>query len=754
MPGMRGQAISFGTAPTLAIGDTVSISATATSGLAVSFSSSTPSICTVSGSTVAGINAGICTIVANQPGGSSFFAATAITQNITVAAKDLTGLAITGVVSVNEGNSTSYTLTASYYANHPPASVTGMLTLTNTTYATLSGGTLTAGTVTADQTITLNATYTENGVSKTATLPVTIVNTANVLTGLAISGAASVNEGSTSAYTLTASYANNPSVTVTGTLALLNTTYASMTGGTLTAATVTANQAVTLNASYTEGGITKTTTLPVTIVNTVNVLTSLAITGVNSVDEGGAASYTLTASYDNNTSATVFGTLTLVSTNFASLNGGTLSAAGTVLADQLVTLNASYTEGGMTKAASLPVTIKNSVNLLTGIAIKGASSLAEGGANDVYTVTATYDNASTATVTPAKFSASGIGAILVGNQLLTSTVNANQTITLSASYTEGGITQTATLPVTIINTPVLTGVTIVGAASVNEKATATYSLNASYDDGSSKAVTPVWSLTGSAATFASGVLTANSVTKNEAVTLVASYVEGGNSKTATLAISIVNSIIDTPTSVDLVLGWNLLGNGIDVPQAVVATFGDVDKVVTVWKWLPVSSKWAFYTPSLVGQALTDYAVGKGYEVLTSIDGGEGYWVNAKQPFVLPLPTGNVVTALSLQPKLQTGWSLASIGETQTPRQINDAVAPAQFNTALGGTPPNPGAVNAYITTLWAWDAGQTAWYFYAPTLDARGSTALADYCTSKGYIDFTLTGKSLGAGVGFWVNKP
>jgi len=29
-----------------------------------------------------------------------------------------------------------------------------------------------------------------------------------------------------------------------------------------------------------------------------------------------------------------------------------------------------------------------------------------------------------------------------------------------------------------------------------------------------------------------------------------------------------------------------------------------------------------------------------------------------------------------------------------------------------------------------------------------------NYTASKGYLDFTATGKTLGAGMGFWVNKP
>jgi hypothetical protein len=80
------QTVSFGSAPTIIIGQVGTVSATATSALAVSFSSITTSICTVSGSTVSGIATGACIIAANQAGNSNYNAATQAMQNITIGA--------------------------------------------------------------------------------------------------------------------------------------------------------------------------------------------------------------------------------------------------------------------------------------------------------------------------------------------------------------------------------------------------------------------------------------------------------------------------------------------------------------------------------------------------------------------------------------------------------------------------------------------------------------------------------------------
>jgi hypothetical protein len=60
------------------------VSATASSGLAVVFTSQTPSICTVSGTRAALLDAGLCTIRAAQPGNASFTAAPNVDQSFTI----------------------------------------------------------------------------------------------------------------------------------------------------------------------------------------------------------------------------------------------------------------------------------------------------------------------------------------------------------------------------------------------------------------------------------------------------------------------------------------------------------------------------------------------------------------------------------------------------------------------------------------------------------------------------------------------
>lgn len=132
--------------------------------------------------------------------------------------------------------------------------------------------------------------------------------------------------------------------------------------------------------------------------------------------------------------------------------------------------------------------------------------------------------------------------------------------------------------------------------------------------------------------------------------------------------------------------------------------------------------------------LLDYVTSRGYQLLATIAGGEGFWINARQSGSVTFPVGNTITAANLGSTLLKGWNLSGLGEIATPKQFCDAPAT--------GT----------VTTLWAWDATNSAWYFYAPSLDASGN--LVSYINSRSYLDFTAQGKTLGPGVGFWVNKP
>ena len=67
----------------------VTVSATSSSGLDVSFTSATNSVCTVSGDVVSLVTTGTCTINADQPGGSGWAAATRVSRTFSVLAQTI-----------------------------------------------------------------------------------------------------------------------------------------------------------------------------------------------------------------------------------------------------------------------------------------------------------------------------------------------------------------------------------------------------------------------------------------------------------------------------------------------------------------------------------------------------------------------------------------------------------------------------------------------------------------------------------------
>jgi hypothetical protein len=83
--GHQAQTITFPPPPQAKVGEAVTLSASATSGLMVAFRSDTPRTCTVSGPTLTPIAAGTCTVTASQSGSDHYAAARDTAQSFDVA---------------------------------------------------------------------------------------------------------------------------------------------------------------------------------------------------------------------------------------------------------------------------------------------------------------------------------------------------------------------------------------------------------------------------------------------------------------------------------------------------------------------------------------------------------------------------------------------------------------------------------------------------------------------------------------------
>jgi len=164
------QTITFGVLPTTAFTSTPpALNATASSGLTVSYASTTQSVCTVTGGKITFVTAGTCTVTASQPGNTSYaaatpvtqsFAVTATTQTITFAALPNTTLAsspLTLTATASSGLTVSYTSTTSSVCSVSGSTLTLIAAGTCSITASQAGNTSFAAATSVTQSFTVTS---------------------------------------------------------------------------------------------------------------------------------------------------------------------------------------------------------------------------------------------------------------------------------------------------------------------------------------------------------------------------------------------------------------------------------------------------------------------------------------------------------------------------------------------------------------------------------------------------------------------
>ncbi len=417
----------------------------------------------------------------------------------------MTGIAVSGPAGMDAGTTAQFDCTATY--SDGTSGELSVVWNVDSAYATINAsGLLAAGNVSADQTVTVTATY--GGF--TASLEVAINYVAPVLTSIAITGPAIVNEETSAQYICTASYSDGSTAAVAATWGE-NSTYTSISGsGLLSAGNVVSDQSVTVTASY--GG--KTATKAIAVKYVAPSLTGIVVSGPAVVTEGTTAHYTCTASYSDGTTVAVVASWSENSA-FATISGSGSMSAADVSSDQSVTITASY--GGRIDTYS--VTIKYVPPTLEAIAIAGPTRVDEESSAQ-YVCTATYSDG-TSKVVPSSWSQnSGYASIDASGRLATASVTVDQNLTITASY--GGKVDTHV--VALANVVKLVGISISGSASVPENTETRFVCMASYDDGSSAAVAAVWSEDSAVASFgAPGLLAVGNVEADGSLTITATF---------------------------------------------------------------------------------------------------------------------------------------------------------------------------------------------------------------------------------------
>ena len=204
--------------------------------------------------------------------------------------------------------------------------------------------------------------------------------------------------------------------------------------------------------------------------------------------------------------------------------------AGSVAVDTVVIVTAFWREIGATVQSTLRVTITAAPATLTGLKVVGQNAVQSGGKLRLQLV-AIYRDGSVRQVIPSSVAVSdaALGSINPARGEFTAgVVSADALVTVSAQYTEGGVSQSASLLIRIGSAPAtLQRLAIIGARGVLASGKVlNLTAEGLYQDGSRKAITATWQVFGSAATIsAAGVLTAQTVSTGTPILVTARYTD-------------------------------------------------------------------------------------------------------------------------------------------------------------------------------------------------------------------------------------
>ena len=185
---LQAQTITFAALPGRTYGDPpFTVSATASSGLPVSFTVGATDNCSISGTTITITGAGTCTVTAHQPGSSSYSPAPDVPQTFAIAQATAAVVLTSSLNPSAYGQSVTFTATVSSSAGTPTGSVTFYDGSTSLGTGALSSGTaaLAISSLSA-ATHTITATYGGGGNFQSGTSPALsqVVNRANTITTL------------------------------------------------------------------------------------------------------------------------------------------------------------------------------------------------------------------------------------------------------------------------------------------------------------------------------------------------------------------------------------------------------------------------------------------------------------------------------------------------------------------------------------------------------------------------------------------
>ncbi len=471
-------------------------------------------------------------------------------------------------MTINETNSSGGDLAVkAYYSDGSSRTVTSSASFksSNSSIAYVSGDTVRSGS--SSGTATITATYSQDGRTVTDTCRVT-VNESNKLSSIAVSPDSVAIQSQNTEWgklAVIAYYSDGTSKVVTSSANFNsnNGSIAYVSNSTLFSGSNSGS--ATITASYSEGGITRTDTCSVTV-NQAVVLSSISITPSQVTIPSTRMTWggiTVTANYSDGTSKAV-----TESTSFSTSNRDIAYVSNSTLRSDdvpgLAIITATYSEDGRTSTATCSVTVIESDSMLTGISVTPHNvhidSLNSYWGN--LAVIASYSNGTSKTVTnSASFSSTNGSIAYVNNSKLYSGSNAGSA-TITATYTEDGVTRTAVCTVTVLQQGTLTSINL-SPSSANIYSTnrtwGSVTVTAHYADGSTRTVTNSvsFSSSNSSVAYVSGT-SLRSGSHTGSATITASYTDNGVTRTDTCYVTVGSSydddlshIVVSPSSVTI-----------------------------------------------------------------------------------------------------------------------------------------------------------------------------------------------------------
>jgi trimeric autotransporter adhesin len=413
------------------------------------------------------------------------------TATLTVTAPVLVAIMVRpATATIIVGDTQAYTVRG-VYANGTTGALTGVSWSSSSTgVATIAAGGGGGATATGvgPGTTTITATYTTAGgtsLTDTATLTVNAVIVKTPI-GIRLSPAsATIQVNGTQPYTVNVDYSDGTTAAVAAgvTLTTSNPAVAAVAGGGRGGGGLLVNGVgpgtATITATYATGGQTFTDTATLTVTSIppppqvgLYITPSLASVNLNGTQQfqahatfsdGTETVVTNTATCSWTTSDGSIATITTAGGGRGGFGGGGGLATGVAAGN--VTINATY--GGFSATAALTVT---SPPVVKSLVILPATATIHVGQDQPFTATAFYSDGTSATVTGAATWSSSDATVAVmsvagggrggfpGGGVLggaTATGLAIGTATVSASYTENGVTLTGTAVLTVTDPPLL-----------------------------------------------------------------------------------------------------------------------------------------------------------------------------------------------------------------------------------------------------------------------------------------------------------